>query len=83
MSRKTKQPDQNIDLEAISRRNNEGAASASLRLGADDLRVCNAVDFKLTRRASAAGLSIVFKGKSRKGRDQEIAVSTDLGVVGG
>jgi hypothetical protein len=51
MIRRTEQPTQNIDLKTISKGNNEGDASESLKQGgADDLRLYNVVDFKLPRR---------------------------------
>jgi hypothetical protein len=50
MTDKSEQANQNIDLEAIARRNNEGGASDSLKQGADDLRLYDAVDSKLRHR---------------------------------
>jgi hypothetical protein len=50
MTRKSEQASQNIGLEAIARRKNEGGVSDSLRQGADDLRVYEAVDSKSRHR---------------------------------
>jgi hypothetical protein len=55
MTRKTEQPKQNIDLETIARRNNEGGDSGIER-GADHRRLYDAVAFKLRhRRQQLAG----------------------------
>jgi DNA-binding PucR family transcriptional regulator len=50
MSGKSEQADQNIDLEAIAEKNNEGGASDSLKQSADDLRLHDAVVSKLRHR---------------------------------
>jgi hypothetical protein len=50
MTRKSEQANQNIGFEAIARRKNEGGASDSLRQGADDLRLYEAVDSKSRHR---------------------------------
>jgi hypothetical protein len=44
MTRKSEQADQNIDAKAIARSKNEGGASGSLKQGADDFRLYEAVD---------------------------------------
>jgi hypothetical protein len=78
MTRRAKQPDQNIDPEAISRGNNEGAALESLRQGADDLRLRDANDFKLRHRRLqlAGGVADTPVSASHNSREKHLALRT-------
>jgi hypothetical protein len=78
MTRKSEQANQNIDLEAISRRKNEGVASDSLKQGADDLRLYEVVDSKLRhRRLWLVGrVADAPVGVSSDGREKERALCT-------
>ena len=78
MTDKTQQPNQNIDLKVIFRRNTEGGASESLKQGADDLRLYNVVDFKLPRRRLqlAGQVADTAVGVSHDGGEKELALRT-------
>jgi hypothetical protein len=79
MTRKTEQPKQNIDLETIARRNNEGGDSGIER-GADHRRLYDAVVFKLRhRRQQLAGrVAETPASVSQAGSEKQLALCASM-----
>src|ERR1700729_2085382 len=80
MIRKTEH-NHHIDREEIVRRKNEGGASDALKQGADDLRLYEAVDFKLRRRRLRLVGGVADAPVSSDGREKERALYTSAQPV--